>query len=453
MNNKRSKNSSPWRGKSKRKKIGQLVATPPGPAVQKTLDITALGAKGDGLTDYDGRQIHVPFSAPGDVARIMVAGQRGHIEELIEPSRHRAEPVCEHFGACGGCALQHLSADYQARWKQERIIEALKREGIDHDIEITPSPIIDVATRRRVMLSVQRLNDKINIGFKARNTHKIINIKHCYILHPDLFAFVQNLSALLNIVPPMWVDLGVQITHCDNGFDVNLVGDFDADTLQPDFYERLTPLMEAQKIIRFNVNGQWVLTRSAPIIHFEDIAVSIPPAAFLQVSKAGQEALLSGVKNVLKAKNVKQGAHIADLFTGCGAFALPLLKKYRVSAIDSEAGAIESLQQAYKNHHLDDKMYSLAANKRDLFRQPLDKEECSKFDAVIFDPPRAGAPAQVKQIAQTQIELIISVSCNPASFSRDARLLSKGGYKLTHIQLVDQFAFSPHIELIGTFEK
>lgn len=431
-------------GRHQRKK----KSAPP-PAVTAEVMIKNLGAKGDGLATYEDCTVHIPFTAPGDEILARVIGDRGILQEIISSSPNRVDPVCPHFGECGGCALQHIAPPYQSEWKMERVSQALSREGIE-GVSILPSPAIPHNTRRRATFSVHRFDTDYTIGFKARNTHRIIPLEECHLLDQSLFEARLLISPIIDKLPNGWNEFTIQINKCNSGFDFNLNTKGEVTDLDVSFIEQAATLFRDGGIIRFSVNAEVLFAFGDAYLEFEDIPIAIPPGAFLQASEEGQQALLKAVRAVLSTHDVSEGDQLADLFCGCGAFALPLSRAYEIHAVDNHYEGVGAMVTAYKQQA---GFKNLTGEVRDLFRQPLLPDELASFQVVLFDPPRAGAPAQAKQMAQTDIPLIIGVSCNPASFARDARLLAKGGYTLTQVQLVDQFAWSPHIELVGSFVK
>jgi len=421
----------------------------PLPIIEDEVSIERVGARGDGIGIYKDQSVFIPLTAPGDLVFAKMIGDRGNIERLIKQSPHRVEPVCAHFGNCGGCALQHVDSGWQAEWKMQIVRDALLREGVACST-LLQSPSLPVRSRRRATFSVARYHDELSIGFKARQTHRIISIQECHILHPDLFSILPFLGNYLKILPVKWDSFVIHVTSCDNGMDINFVGDLDVDDISGSSLQDMGTWLEQSSIIRISVNGEVVLFNAKPKILFDGIDVDIPPGAFLQVSKEGHKTLLDNIIQILKKRYVVPGGKIADLFAGCGAFALPMARDFHIVAVDNDETAIMALDHSVRYHG---KLKPVSSIVRDLFRQPMLVSELKEFNAVIIDPPRAGAPAQMKQLALSDIPLVISVSCNPESFARDARLLAKGGYTLSQVQLVDQFAYSPHIELVGEFIK
>lgn len=415
------------------------------PARRARLAIVEIGAHGDGVA-YDGAApVFVPLTAPGDVIEVEIRGERGRVIELIEESPHRRAPPCPHYGECGGCALQHLRDDYYRAWKRERIVSALERAGLGTapvgELISTPA-----ASRRRATFTVRRTGQGALFGFNERRSDRIAGIDNCLILHPDLLARLPALKALAAALPAACFDLAV--TLCRNGLDV----DVEAAGLEEPrgtAFAALCAATEKAGCARLSFNRAPLVTFDPPRIEFDGVAASPPPGAFLQASKEGEEALIALVREAAGGAR-----RICDLFAGCGSFALPLARQASVVAIDSDAAAIAALAAAAA----DAQRTGLAINPprsevRNLFERPLNAAELRDFDAVVFDPPRAGARAQAEALASSAVALVVGVSCNPASFARDAAILAAGGYRLEKVTAVDQFVYSAHIELVGVFRR
>jgi 23S rRNA (uracil1939-C5)-methyltransferase len=415
------------------------------PARRARLAIAEIGAQGDGV-GYDGAApVFVPLTAPGDIVEAEIRGERGRLVELVEESPHRCAPPCPHYGRCGGCALQHVREDYYRAWKRERIVSALERAGLGAALvgELVSTP---AASRRRATFAAQRTGQGVVLGFNERRSERIADIGGCLILHPDLLARLPTLKALSSSLPAARFDLAV--TLCRNGLDV----DVEAAALEEPRGTAFAALCAAAKTAgctRLSFNGAPLVTFDPPRIEFDGVAVTPPPGAFLQASKEGEEALIALVKQAAGGAR-----RICDLFAGCGSFALPLARRASVVAIDSDAAAIAALASAAA----DAQRAGLEINPprsevRNLFERPLTAAELRDFDAVVFDPPRAGARAQAEALAGSAVPVAIGVSCNPATFARDAAILAAGGYRLEKVSAVDQFVYSAHVELVGVFRR
>ncbi len=407
-------------------------------APTRTVDILRIGHKGDGET-ADG--LYVPFTVPGDKVVVEVEGDRGRIVQIVEPGPTRTKPVCEHFVICGGCALQHVETAAYHEWKREQVVLALGQRGIT-DIVVAPLVAFAPRTRRRAVLTAKLVEGTVFVGFQERGSHHIVDMAACHVLHPDLFALVSKLREVLGDVLPEHARAEIDVTRADNGIDMSLgVGRM---TLDGALRTRFAEIAAKLGLIRLTVNGELVAQSAPPVLDWAGAKVTPPPGAFLQAVPEAEAAL-----QTLVTKAVGKAKRVADLFAGCGAFTFPLARQSAVSAFDSEAAAIAALTAARNAPGLK----PITAERRDLFRRPLLKHELDAFDAVVIDPPRAGAKAQTEQIATSKVKTIAAVSCNPTTFARDARTLIDGGYTLKSVTPIDQFLWSPHIELVAIFER
>ena len=374
----------------------------------------------------------------GQIFRNVLAGETIDTAtgRIIQASAERIEPFCKYYEKCGGCQLQHWQQVPYQDWKKNLIVTALKKRGLEFPV----AEILDAhgAGRRRVSLHVRREEGTVVAGFMAARSHDLIDIDQCPILVPAL----QNSTDIARNLGAKLGECDVSLTAADNGLDVSIKAERKiADEQIP----RLAGLAAELNLARLTINGNMVATRAVPVVSIGKALVQVPPGSFLQATEAGEEALATLVMISLgKAKSV------ADLFCGVGPFALHIAEKAKVLAIDSDKPAIASLAQAAR---LTTGIKPLKAEVRDLMREPLVANELKEFDAVVFDPPRAGAEAQAKQLAKSNVKTVIAVSCDPASFARDAEILVGGGYKLKSLTAVDQFKWTSHVEIVGVFRK
>lgn len=393
--------------------------------------IIRIAAKGDGVT-ATGR--HVPLTAPGD--RLAVDGS-------ILPGPHHVEPPCIHFPACGGCELQHVDEASLAEFVTARVTGALAGQGVTPAI-VLPAHISPPRTRRRASLRAARQSRKIVIGFAESGSHTLIDLAMCEVLDPRLFALLAPLRALLGQVLPDKRAAHVRMSLADQGVDLLLEG-VRIEGLAAE--EALLDFAGTQNLARLTIDeGDGPQTRWEPepvTVSFGGVPVAFPPFAFLQATPDGEAALVEAVRQALPA----QGA-IADLFCGLGTFALALGEGRPVYAAEGARDLVLSLKLAANRAQR-----RLVADHRDLFRRPLTPEELNRFAAIVIDPPRAGAREQVMQLARSAVPLIAYVSCNPASFARDAAHLMEGGYALQSVKPVGQFRWSTHVELVGIFRR
>lgn len=409
----------------------------------ETLLIDHVGQRGDGVARVNGAARYVSYTLPGETvdAAPLAASDRMQLIAIRTPSPQRIDPLCAHFGVCGGCATQHWRAEAYRKWKRQLVVDTLVRAGIDVEV----ADLIDAhgAGRRRVTLHARRAADgSFPVGFAAPNSHAVIAIDACPILDPALGGALDAARALAALLKPVAKPLDIQITAADNGLDVDVRG---SGPLPPRIVATLSQLAEQYKLARLTRHGELVLMRTPPLVTMGAASVPLPPGSFLQATVAGEETLATlAVTHCGKAKR------IADLFCGVGPFALRLAAKARVTAFDSDAGAIASLQKAAASTH---GLKPITAEARDLFRRPLVPQELRDVDAVVFDPPRQGAEAQSKQLAASKVPVIVAVSCNVTTFARDARILIDGGYRIETVTPVDQFRHTPHVELVARFVR
>lgn len=410
------------------------------------LTVEEIGGRGDGYAKVDGRPLFVPLTVPGDRVQARVvsetaAGFRGELVELLSPGPARAEPPCPHFGACGGCALQMLEERSYLAWKEAQVDKALSHAALS-PLERLPMIRTPPRSRRRVSLAAQRRGREIVVGYRQRLSHRVVPIESCLLLQP---ALEDLLAPLADVLRETGFAAGnILATACDNGVDLAL-GGLQASNLE--LRERLAAFAEAQDLARLSLldeDGGYepLVVRRFPQVGFGGAPVTVPPGVFLQASKAGEEALTAAIV----AEMVGDDHRIAELFCGVGSFTFPLSRAGRVDAFEADEAALAALDGAVRTNGLAGR---ITAQRRDLYRQPLRARELAAYTAVVFDPPRAGAKDQAAQIAQSGVPLVFAVSCNPATFARDVRLLVDGGYRLEKVMTLDQFVWSPHVELVG----
>jgi 23S rRNA (uracil1939-C5)-methyltransferase len=413
------------------------------------LTVDRLGAQGDGVAEWRGEPVFVPFSVPGDEVRVQIgarrgSGREGRIVEQFESGSRRAVPVCRHFGICGGCALQHLvTEDYQAV-KLGALITALCRAGIDPAI-VTPMRTV-APTRRRTRLGLARpreSNAPIVVGFRERFRHDLVDLSECHVLEPALFELVEPLR---RIAPELIAPGGTaeaMLTRCDGGVDL-LFQNADAPGLAA--LETLAGFAAehdlARIVWRTASDNVTVVERRPVRMVFSGTAVPLPPGGFLQASAAA-EALL--VAEVVAAIGTQRP--VIDLYAGLGTFTFALVDARSVHAVEGDMAAVAALSQAAASTP------RVTVERRDLDRDPLSATELNPYAAAVFDPPRAGALNQATALADSMLETVVAVSCNPATFARDAARLIAGGFRLERVVPVDQFVWTPHLELVAVFRR
>lgn len=394
--------------------------------------ILRIAAKGDGVT-ADGR--HVPLSAPGDRLRI---------DGSLVPGPDHVEPPCQHFPTCGGCQLQHLSDRAYSTYVRDRVAGALAGQGVE-GAHVADPHVSPPRSRRRAALKAVRVDGRIQIGFAEQGTNRIVDMQMCELLHPALFALVAPLRKLLGRGEVMGRSAGIVMSLADQGVDL-LLEDVRSEGLAA--AEALTRFADAQGLARLTLAERetppMTVWEPDPVtVTFGGLPVHLPPGAFLQATLDGEAALTAEV-----LAGVGNAATAADLFAGLGTFALSLARDRKVYAAEASRDALMALKRA--GDRLPGRVF---VEHRDLFRRPLTPAEINRFDAVILDPPRAGAREQVAQIASASASRLVYVSCNPSSFARDAVTLIEGGYRLDQVKPVGQFRWSTHVELVATFSK
>lgn len=393
--------------------------------------IERIAARGDGVTG-DGR--HVAGGVPGDRVRD---------DGIIIPGPNRTQPPCRHFGKCGGCQLQHVAEPALADFVRDRVVGGLQGQEVAFG-EVLPAVLSPAESRRRAVLTALRTGKQVAIGFNAAQSNQIVDMRMCPLLMPELFALVGPVRELLTMIAQQRRPVKIKMQMLDQGVELILEG-VKAEGL--DAAMALQDFAGAHKLARFAIdqgNGLEILWQpEPPTMRFGDILVEVPPFAFLQPTTTGQAALVDAV-----ARAIGDAPAVADLFAGVGTFALSVQAGRKVYAAEGARDAIAALMGAANRAR------ALAATEhRDLFRRPLVPAELGRFGAVILDPPRAGAEEQVKELAASTTPVIAYVSCNPASFARDAKMLVEGGYTLDWVQPVGQFRWSTHVELAARFSR
>lgn len=402
--------------------------------------IQRVGHRGDGIADTPSGPLYVPYTLPGETVTVTREEDRARLVEIVAPSSERVTPVCTHFGTCGGCLLQHWAHDRYLDWKHGQVAAALAARGLV--AEVAPVKGTRRKGRRRAMLAAVATRAGVVLGYHARFSRDVVQIDHCPVLACELDVALPALRDLLAPHLEPGVRLKITVTASRAGLD--LVIDGMSAPRRPGALAALAAAAAKAGVARLAWDGETLLQLASPAQEFDGACVVPPPGAFLQAS-AFAEDLLAG----LVLDGVGKARHVADLFAGCGTFTLRLARKARVSAFESDRAALAALAQAARGPGLK----QVTATVRDLFREPLSGPELKGFDVVVLDPPFAGAKAQAETLAASPVPRIVMVSCNPATFARDARTLVDGGYRLKSVVPVDQFVFSPHIEVVGKFER
>jgi 23S rRNA (uracil1939-C5)-methyltransferase len=412
------------------------------------LDIREIGARGDGVAELDGRRYFVPFTLPGETVDAEPRDKRGEgiaadLLEVLAPSRHREAPPCAHFKVCGGCALQHWRRDAYTAWKVELIVRALAQRGVEAP-RFEPPLVGAPGERRRADFVLRRQGRRVVAGFHERASAEIVDVGTCVVVRPALDALLEPLRASLASVLPEGGAADAMVNETASGLDL-LIRPHRRLDLSLERREALVALAEGADLARLcwgdRASAEPVVVRRTPLLVFGEARIEPPPGAFLQASQRAEQAMRAMV-----GAWTGDAPKLVDLFAGLGA--LSLGRAGKLALFESDKQAVAAVAAAARR--LGGKV---TAERRDLFRNPLMAAELDAFDAVLLDPPRAGAAAQSAELARAKVPRVVYGSCDPGSFARDARTLQDGGYRLEKLLPVDQFLWSPHIELIALFAR
>ncbi|MBM3584691.1 MAG: class I SAM-dependent RNA methyltransferase [Alphaproteobacteria bacterium] len=414
------------------------------------LTIERLGAGGDGIARHDGKPVYVPFTVPRDRVRVALGaaragGHEGRVLARLSDGPGRAVPPCPRFGTCGGCALQHLALDRYAAFKRDLVVEALARRGL---CAVAVAPLVDAASpRRRVRFAMVRDGRAGRVGFRPRFGRSVVALDGCVVVEPALLALTQPLAALANELAA-WTGVGeATATETTTGVDLVLHHPAELDLAAR---TRLAAFATTHDLARLSWQvgdgaPEPVAERRPPVVVLGGVPVTLPPGAFLQASAAAEDAIGALVLGALGSAK-----RVADLYAGVGTWTFRLAARARVRAVEGDAAHARALARAAAAAGLAGRVEGEA---RDLARRPLEGPELRRVDAVVLNPPRAGAAAVAEALARSAVPTVIAISCNPATFARDTRLLVDGGYALDAVTPVDQFRHTPHVELVGVFRR
>ena len=404
------------------------------------ITIRSIGAGGDGVANLPDGQIYVPFTLPGEVANVARDKNRATVMSLLETSPERQAPACQHFEDCGGCALQHWQDEPYRLWKRELVVSALKGRGID--TEVAPLVACQPRTRRRAVFAARKTEKGVLLGFNRHLSHEIIDIVECAVTVPEIIARLDDLREVGALIAPGSKPFKLAATQTESGLDLAASG---CGKLSDEQRRALTALVMKKGFARLSHEGEIIVEPKKPLIHFGKVPVPVPPGCFLQATADAEEAMVSLVLSHLgKAKRV------ADLFCGVGTFALRIAEKSAVHAVENDALALAALDRGVR--HVQG-LKPVSVERRDLFRRPLMPKELLPYNAVVFDPPRAGAEEQALELAKSKVEKVVAVSCNPVTLARDLAILVKGGYRNTRDTSSDQFLWSSRVEAETTLVK
>jgi len=412
--------------------------------VTERLTVARIGYYGDGIADTPDGPVFVPFALPGETVEVEPEPghpDRRHLIRVEVESAERIAPICQHFGTCGGCAVQHWRDTAYREWKRGLLIDALARSGIEAPVDA----LIDahgIGRRRAVLHARRSTHDVLAVGFAARRAHSIVAIDRCPILAPAMRPAIEIAWSIAELLKPTGKPLDIHVTAANEGLDIDVRG---SGNLSPTQTAALARIATEKGLTRVTRHGDIVAQRIAPTVTLGRARVALPPGAFLQPTEMG-EAVLAGL--IIDA--IGDVRSVADLFCGIGPFALRLAEHTRVLATDSDAAAIAALSRGAATAT---GLKPIEPQVRDLFRRPFIASELAGIDAVIFDPPRQGALAQARALAASRLAAVVAVSCNVTTFARDARVLIDGGYRIVRVTPVDQFRYSPHLETVALFRR
>lgn len=405
-----------------------------------TLTIARLGAKGDGIAETPGGPVYVPFSLAGEIVEATREGARARIDAILSASPERREAPCPHFGICGGCDLQHASDAVYRAFKRDVVVEAFRRQGIEAEVgELVPCA---PQTRRRAVFSAVRAGNRVLFGFNAALTHRIVPIEVCLVVVPAIAERLAVFRELAGLAIDRKRPLRMTVMASASGVDVALE---DTAKLNEPLRQKIVRLAIEANLARVSLGQEVLIETRPPLVDVGGLAVQPPPGAFLQAVASAEAAMAAKVLSHLDSCR-----SVADLFSGFGTFSLRLARHSAVHAVESDAAALAALDRTVRTER---GLRPVTSERRDLYRRPLTAKELKRFDGIVFDPPRAGAEAQSRELAASAVPRIAAVSCNPATLARDARLLIDGGYSLVSVVPIDQFLWSHHVEAVALFER
>ncbi|RFC68856.1 MULTISPECIES: class I SAM-dependent RNA methyltransferase [Mesorhizobium] len=402
--------------------------------------ISRLGAQGDGIAQTETGAVFIPFTLPGETVTAAREKDRATLIAVLEPSPQRVDPVCRYFGECGGCALQHLEEGAYRAWKREKVVDALRAKSIDTTVgDLIPCP---PRSRRRAVFSARRTINGAVLGYNRALSHHIIDIEECPVVLPEIESALPMLRDLAAQFEEATQAFHLTVTRTASGLDVCASG---VGKITDKRRGALSAFALSKRLARLSIDDEIIVEPSKPVIHFGDTSVTPPPGSFLQAVAEAENAMVE-----LVLQHIQRAKKVADLFAGAGAFALRLARKSEVLAVEGDAAALAALDRGFR---FASGLKRVTTERRDLHRRPLMFKELNAFDGVVFDPPRAGAEDQSKQIARSDVPFVAAVSCNPLTLARDLRILIDGGYRLTSVTPIDQFLWSPHVEAVALLEK
>lgn len=411
--------------------------------VDAVLDILEMGARGDALAAGDDGPIYVPYALPGERVRATVTGGRAMSIIVETPSADRVAAPCAHFTRCGGCQLQHWAPEPYLQWKRDEVVRALARRGLE--TEVDPIVVAWGEGRRRAAFHAQRVGRTVRFGFVERGGARIEPINACPVLAPAMADALPRLRELADAFAPARGEITMQCLATETGLDVTIKGAGRPAAFDRGRLESAARLADALDLARLAFDGETLVARRAPMVTIGPARVQPPPGAFLQATLEGERVLGDLVRTALLGSE-----RVADLFSGVGTFALRVCDFAETHAVEGDAEMLAALKKAADGVG---GLRGVTIEKRDLLRTPLAALELKRYDSVVFDPPRSGAKLQAEQIGASKARRVAAVSCDPATFARDVKVLVDAGFALKRVTPVDQFRWTPHVEVVGVLER
>ena len=401
--------------------------------------VERLGRKGDGVAISGDARALAPLVLPGEVIEGEAEDGRIAAPRIVSPSPERVKAPCPHYRACGGCALMHATDAFTAGWKVQVVMAALAAQGVE-----APDPTLHISplrSRRRAVLSGRRTKKGALLGFHARGSDVIADLSTCLVLRPEIVAALPLLRRIVTLGASRSAELSLAVIHGPAGLDVAVRG---GKPLEPQLFAGLAALAAEGDLARLDWDGE-TITRRPPLLPMGRAQIVPPPGAFLQATAEGEAALLGAVR-----RGTEGARRIADLFAGAGTFTLPLAERAAVHAVEGLDAPLHALDSAWRRTT---GLQQVTTEVRDLANRPLIAAELTDFDAIVIDPPRSGAARQMAEIAAARVRRVVSVACDPVTFSRDARILADAGFRIETLDVVDQFRFSPHVEIAAALTR
>lgn len=408
-----------------------------------TLTIDHLGARGDGVAKTDAGPVFVPYTLPGETVTAIADGKQAALLSVKTPAAERIEPVCVHFETCGVCSLQHMGEDAYRAWKAGLLSQALSARSLDTSV-MQPARFCAPQSRRRAVFSAISTEKGVLLGFQQAASNHVVDITECHVITPEIDAARPTIKELLATFLPAGKTVHVTVNQTHAGLDIAVEG-----KIAPEDSRKRAAADAVRRLgfARLTVNGEIILAPKRPLVAFGDVTVSPPPGAFLQAVPAMEEQMADIV-----TAHMAKSKRVADLYAGCGTFALRLAKNSTVHAVEGDGPALAALDRGFRDNS-DKRLKTVTVERRDLARRPLTASELKPYDGVVFDPPRAGAEAQVREIAGSPVRHVAAISCNPETLARDLAILTEAGFTLKSVTPIDQFIWTPHLEAVALLER